>query len=142
MSESSGADIPPAPISVGIGIISRNGLYLVRQRPKGTVYEGYWEFPGGKCEPEETSESAMIRECFEEIGMEVIPIRLRKVIEHTYPHGAVRLHFFDGEPALPDAQPAPGTGFRWLPLADLASLRFPEANSIILEELLAEANSR
>ena len=40
------------PIRVGIGLISRGGRYLVRQRPAGQIMAGYWEFPGGKCEPE------------------------------------------------------------------------------------------
>lgn len=129
----------PIPILVGIGIIGRAGAFLVRQRPTGTVYEGYWEFPGGKCEPGESPEDATVRECLEEIGIEVRLVRLRKVVEHTYPHGAVQLHFFDGEPAEPDSEPAAGTGFRWVAAAELAALRFPEANEAILAELIGES---
>jgi mutator protein MutT len=124
---------------VGIGIIARGGSVLIRQRPEGTVYAGYWEFPGGKCEPGESPEEATVRECLEEIGIDVRLIRLRKIVEHTYPHGAVRLHFFDGETVLADAQPTPGTGFRWVHVAQLSSLRFPEANDAILAELLDES---
>ena len=128
-------DVRPVPILVGIGIIGRAGSYLVRQRPRGTVYEGYWEFPGGKCEPGENPEEATRRECLEEIGLSVRLLGLRKVIEHTYPHGWVRLHFFDGEPADPGSEPAPETGFRWVEATQLANLRFPEANEPILKEL-------
>ena len=39
------------PIPVGLGLVRRGGRFLIRQRPAGTVYAGYWEFPGGKCEP-------------------------------------------------------------------------------------------
>jgi mutator protein MutT len=124
---------------VGIGIIGLRGAFLVRQRPAGTVYEGYWEFPGGKCEPGESPEAATVRECFEEVGIAVRILRLRRVIEHTYPHGAVRLHFFDGGPADPDAVPAAGSGFRWVVPSELAALRFPEANEPILAELIAES---
>ena len=41
------------PTVVGIGLIRRDGCFLVRKRPEQTVYAGYWEFPGGKCEPGE-----------------------------------------------------------------------------------------
>jgi len=129
----------PVPILVGIGIIGRAGSFLVRKRPTGTVYEGDWEFPGGKCEPGESPEAATVRECFEEIGIEVRLRRIRKVIEHTYPHGAVRLHFFDGEPATPQAEPTAESGFRWVNATELSELRFPEANESILAELIAES---
>ena len=61
--------------------------------------------------------------------------RLRRVIEHRYPHGHVRLYFFDCAPADPAAEPAAGSGFRWVPADELLSLRFPEANEPILDEL-------
>lgn len=124
---------------MGIGIIGRAGAFLVRRRPAGTVYEGYWEFPGGKCEPGELPEAATVRECLEEIGVSVRILRLRKLVEHTYPHGAVLLHFFDGEPVEPDSEPAPETGFRWAGPAELATLHFPEANEAILKELIEES---
>lgn len=130
------------PIPVGIGLIGRAGSYLVRRRPPGTVYEGYWEFPGGKCEPGESPEAATVRECLEEIGVAVRLIRLRKVVDHDYPHGAVRLHFFDGESVDPDAEPVPESGFRWVRAAELAALRFPEANEAVRAELIAEAGRR
>ena len=60
------------PIPVGIGIIRREGRFLVRQRPEGTVYAGFWEFPGGKCEPGESPAAATARECLEETGLTVV----------------------------------------------------------------------
>ena len=60
---------------------------------------------------------------------------LRRVIEHRYPHGAVRLYFFDCVPADPLAEPAVDSGSRWVAADQLASLRFPEANEPLLEEL-------
>ncbi|MFO0891477.1 MAG: (deoxy)nucleoside triphosphate pyrophosphohydrolase [Isosphaeraceae bacterium] len=128
------------PTCVGIGIIRRGGEYLVRLRPAGTVYAGYWEFPGGKCEPGESPAEATARECLEETGLSVRVGRLRRVIEHRYPHGLVRLHFFDCEPADRQAEPPPNTGCRWVPAAELPGLRFPEANEPILEELARAAH--
>jgi mutator protein MutT len=132
---SQSTDTEPGLIPVGIGLIRRRDRFLIRQRPEGTVYAGSWEFPGGKCEPGETPAETAVRECREETGLEIVVRRLRRVINHRYPHGRVRLFFFDCEPADPDAEPSCGSGFRWVEIAALVSLRFPEANEPILEEL-------
>ena len=95
------ADAPSGPTHVGIGLIRRGDEVLVRRRPEGTVYAGYWEFPGGKCEPGESPAETTVRECLEETGLTVVVDRLRRVIEHHYPHGHVRLHFFDCVPGTP-----------------------------------------
>ncbi len=127
---------------MGIGLIRRGDAFLVRQRPAGTVYAGYWEFPGGKCEPGETPAEATARECFEETGLRVVVERLRRVVTYRYPHGLVELFFHDCTTEYPDAEPDPESGFRWVPVAELAALRFPEANEVILEELAAEWRGR
>ena len=128
----------PGPTLVGIGIIRRADRYLIRARPPGTVYAGYWEFPGGKVEPGETPEQTTVRECLEETGLAVVADRLRAVIEHTYPHGRVRLHVFDCLPVDPSAEPGPAHDCRWVVANELASYRFPEANEEILAQLAAE----
>jgi mutator protein MutT len=133
-------DTPPGPTCVGIGLIRRGDRFLVRLRPEGTVYAGYWEFPGGKCEPGESPEQATARECLEETGLVVRVGRLRRVIEHHYAHGHVRLHFYDCEPEIESAGDRPiESGCRWIQASALSGLRFPEANEPILEELIAEA---
>ena len=123
------------PIPVGIGIIRRNNRFLIRRRPEGTVYAGYWEFPGGKCEPDEDPAQATARECLEEVGLAVVVGPLRRVITYRYPHGLVRLHFYDCTTQDPVAEPPAGSGFRWVTADRLASLPFPEANEAILANL-------
>ena len=54
------------------------------------------------------------RECLKETGLAVVVQHLRRVIEHHYPHGYVRLHFFDCVPADPAAEPPACAGCRWV----------------------------
>lgn len=131
------------PICVGIGLIGRDGSYLIRRRPPlpGSPMPGVWEFPGGKCEEGESPEEATRRECREETGLSVRVLSLRRRVDHHYPHGEVSLHYFDCEAELPDARPRPGSGFGWVEASVLPNLTFPEANEPILRELAEESRS-
>jgi 8-oxo-dGTP diphosphatase len=126
------------PVRVGVGLIRRGDRLLIRPRPEGTIMAGYWEFPGGKCEPGEAPADATARECREETGLAVAPVRLRRVVRHRYPHALVELYYYDCEARPPGADPEPSTGFRWVAAAELTSLRFPRANDPIVSELAAE----
>ncbi len=53
-----------------VALIDSDGRILLAQRPAGKSLAGLWEFPGGKVEPGETPEAALIRELHEEIGIE------------------------------------------------------------------------
>lgn len=56
---------------VAAALVDRDGRLLVQQRPEGLSMAGLWEFPGGKVEPGETPEHALIRELAEELGIDV-----------------------------------------------------------------------
>lgn len=56
---------------VAVALVDRDGRVLLQQRPEGKAMAGLWEFPGGKIEPGETPESALIRELAEELGIDV-----------------------------------------------------------------------
>jgi len=83
-----------AEVQVAVGVLIRpDGCFLLTSRPPGKVYQGYWEFPGGKLEVGESVEQALRRELQEEIGLTigaVLPWRVERV---DYPHALVRLHF-------------------------------------------------
>lgn len=87
-----GADRKVVDVAVGV-LIRPDGDFLLTSRPPGKVYEGYWEFPGGKLEPGESVETALRRELQEEIGVTIGAIRPWKVEMVDYPHALVRLNF-------------------------------------------------
>ena len=81
-------------VDVAVGVLIRpNGDFLLTSRPPGKVYEGYWEFPGGKLEQGESVEQALRRELQEEIGITIGAVHPWKVEVVDYPHALVRLNF-------------------------------------------------
>ncbi|WP_439470921.1 (deoxy)nucleoside triphosphate pyrophosphohydrolase [Brevundimonas sp.] len=56
---------------VAVALIDSDGRVLIAQRPEGKQLAGLWEFPGGKVEPDERPEAALIRELKEELGIDV-----------------------------------------------------------------------
>jgi mutator protein MutT len=124
-------------VEVGIGIIIDHGRVLICRRhdDPADAFGGYWEFPGGKCEPPESPVECVRREIREELGIEVTPVTALTVIEHRYPTVHVRLHPFvcrldAGEPrAISAAQ------CKWVGSDELREYRFPEANAELLTEL-------
>jgi 8-oxo-dGTP diphosphatase len=89
---------------VAVGVIERpDGTILFGQRPEGKPWSGWWELPGGKLEPGESSTEALARELKEEIGITVTKSRPWVTRVHHYPTTTVRLAFhrvtaWHGEP--------------------------------------------
>ena len=61
----------PTVLVVAVALIDVDGRVLIAKRPQGKALAGLWEFPGGKVEPGERPEAALIRELREELGIEV-----------------------------------------------------------------------
>lgn len=61
----------PTVLVVAVALIDIDGRVLIAKRPAGKQLAGMWEFPGGKVEPGERPEAALIRELREELGIEV-----------------------------------------------------------------------
>ena len=75
-------------------IFNKSGEFLLAQRPPGKPYAGYWEFPGGKVEADETADAALKRELHEELGISVTLAYPWLTRDFDYPHADVRLRFF------------------------------------------------
>lgn len=119
-------------ICVVAAVILRDDRYLVTRRQKGVHLEGYWEFPGGKVDPGETDEAALVREIREELDAGVEVGRLVLATTHHYPERSVSLAFYE---CVLTGTPTPllGQEMRWVAPAGLTSLAFPPAD----EELIA-----
>lgn len=87
-----GADRKLVEVAVGV-LIDQQGRFLMTSRPVGKVYEGYWEFPGGKLEAAESVAQALQRELQEELGIVIGAPEPWRVEVVDYPHALVRLHF-------------------------------------------------
>ena len=122
-------------------VIERDGRFLVTRRREGTHLSGYWEFPGGKCERDETHEQCLARELLEElnVGADIGPEIM--TTEHAYADRTVRLHFrscrLHGAPV-----PMLGQDMKWVARQDLESLPFPDADRALLEKLRAAPTPR
>lgn len=141
---------PPNPIGSGTSVhnrisskiirvvgaaIFKNGLMLCARRGPGRSLAGYWEFPGGKIESDESPQQALIREIKEELGC---TIRVGEEIvtsDYSYDFGIVRLSTFECSLVNPDAelQPTEHTALRWLHPKDLRTLKWTPADAEAVE---------
>ena|GEM_PF-1115758 len=124
-----------APKQIGIAVVEYGGRYLIGIRGAGVPLAGYAEFPGGKCLAGESATACAVRECLEESGLAVIADKLLQRTEFEYPHGRVDLHFILCHPAKSEDIRERHNQFGWVPAEKLKSLKFPEANASIVEEL-------
>jgi 8-oxo-dGTP diphosphatase len=122
------------PLVVTAAVVERDRAYLVTRRLRGTHLEGFWEFPGGKCERGETREACLAREILEELGCAVVVGELLLSTAHEYADRTIELHFFrcelSGEP-----RPLLGQDIRWVRATELRSLDFPPADEALIELL-------
>lgn len=107
-----GADRPLIQVAVGV-LFLPDGRFLLTSRPPGKVYEGYWEFPGGKLEAGETIAQALARELREELGIEIEDCTLWKTEQVDYPHAWVQLNFCRVTRWRGELQMREGQTFSW-----------------------------
>ena len=115
---------------VAVALIDPDGRVLLAQRPEGKSMAGLWEFPGGKVEPDETPEVALIRELREELGVDTEASCLAPLTFAS--HGYESFHLlmplyacrkWEGIPA-----PQEGQAIRWVRPRDLRDWPMPPAD--------------
>ncbi|MBA2474208.1 MAG: NUDIX domain-containing protein [Pseudonocardiales bacterium] len=124
-----------APAVVVAAALVRAGRVLAQQRAYPPELAGRWELPGGRVEPEESAREALIRECREELAVEVVPGE-QLGPDVPLPSGFVlRVHV--ARLAQPMATPVPveHAALRWVDVTDLAELDWLDADRAILPDL-------
>lgn len=124
-------------VRVVAALLERGGRLLVQRRPSHGPRGDLWEFPGGKREAGESDETALARECQEELGVQVTVEGLLWETEHAYPDLVVSLALYrcrliGGEPAG-----AVGQALEWAPRSNLRDYPFCEADLPVVR-LLAQ----
>ena len=113
-----------------VALIDVDGRVLLAQRPEGKSMAGLWEFPGGKVDPGETPEAALIRELDEELGISTHASCLAPLTfaSHGYPDFHLLMPLFacrrwEGTPRSREGQ-----ALRWVRVQDLRDYPMPPAD--------------
>ncbi len=121
-------------IVVAAAIIQRGDAFLLTRRQPGVHFEGYWEFPGGKCVERESLDMCLVRELREELAATITVRAEVFAVTHDYDDRGVELHFFACD-LVDEPSPQLGQEMRWVPRAELRSLTFPPADRDLIQLL-------
>jgi 8-oxo-dGTP diphosphatase len=131
------AEPSPLVLVAAVVLVDADGRVLVAQRPEGKSMAGLWEFPGGKVEPGETPEAALIRELREELGIDVAASCLAPFTfaSHAYPdfHLLMPLYVCRKWSGIPLARE--GQRLTWVRPARLADYPMPPADKPLIAML-------
>ena len=120
---------------IAAAVVWKKGRMLIDQRKPEGLLGGLWELPGGKVEPGETREDAVVREVREEVGLEVTVRGYLTSVDHAYSHFRITLHVFECDWVSGTARPIACEQVRWVRPSQLAEYAFPAANNRVFEVL-------
>ena len=109
--------------------------FMACQRPAHKARGLKWEFVGGKVEPVETKEQALIRECREELAVTVSVGGVFMDVVHEYPDLTVHLTLFNAAIAEGAPQKIEHNDIRWITVEEIDQYAFCPADEVILERL-------
>ena len=118
-------------------LIDPDGRVLLAQRPEGKSMAGLWEFPGGKVEPEETPETALIRELHEELGIETWHSCLAPIAfaSHGYQDFHLLMPLFACRKWNGIVQPREGQELAWVRAEKLTDYPMPPADIPLIPQI-------
>jgi 8-oxo-dGTP diphosphatase len=122
-------------------LLDAEGRILIAKRPQGRPLAGLWEFPGGKAEPAESPEHALIRELAEELGIDIAAADLSPLTfaSHAYPDFHLLMPLFLCTRWRGEATPHEGQELAWVKPTELGSYAMPPADEplkVVLPALL------
>jgi 8-oxo-dGTP diphosphatase len=120
-------------------LVNRQGLVLVTDRPAGKDMAGLWEFPGGKVEPLESPEAALVRELEEELGIRTQSSCLAPCgfASHAYDKVNLLLLAFAMRKWVGEPTAREGQRMQWVPVNGLFRLEMPPADRPLLGQIAA-----
>ena len=107
--------------------------FMICQRPASKTRGLLWEFVGGKVEPGETKEQALIRECHEELAITVAPTDIFTEVDHVYPDITIHLTLFNCIIAEGIPQLLEHNDLRWIATDEISQYEFCPADTEILQ---------
>ena len=116
-------------------LIWEDNRFLACQRPAHKARGLLWEFVGGKVEPGETREQALIRECQEELNVTVAVQDVFMEVDHIYPDLTVHLTLFNASIAEGIPQKIEHNDLRWITVEEIDQYPFCPADEEILKKL-------
>lgn len=122
-------------VEVVAALIWENNKFMICQRPKTKTCALLWEFVGGKVEPGETKEQALIRECQEELGIILSVGDPFMDVFHEYPDITVHLTLFHATIAQGTPQKLEHNDIRWITPEEISQYNFCPADQEILQKI-------
>ncbi|MDY5390665.1 (deoxy)nucleoside triphosphate pyrophosphohydrolase [Cloacibacillus porcorum] len=116
-------------------LIWDNDKFMICQRPAEKARGLLWEFVGGKVEPGETKEEALMRECREELGVAISVGGVFTEVEHRYPDICVHLTLFNAKIAEGVPRKLEHNDIRWIRREEIPLYDFCPADVEILQKL-------
>ena len=122
--------------TVVAAVIVQDGRVFCAKRPQGKILEGLWEFPGGKVEPDESLEEALIREIEEELGIYITVEKPLLTLVHEYPTHSVTLHSYLCHWVGKDLNLHVHSDAKWVTPKELVELEWVAGDDPIIEYLV------
>lgn len=122
-------------VEVVAALIWKNGKFMICRRPAHKARGLLWEFVGGKVEPGETKEQALVRECREELAVTVAVQDEFMSLVHEYPDITIHLTVFNASIAEGVPQLLEHNDIRWIPPKEIRNYDFCPADNKILEKI-------